>query len=77
MPREHSDPVRAHVKETELAAERALLAVLETAIDGGVGGSVGGNLSACLAVANIVADSEDRASLDVLEREATALAQST
>ncbi len=77
MPREHSDPVRVHVKETELAAERALLAVLETAIDGSAGGSVGGNLSACLAVANIVANSEDRVSLGVLEREAAALAQST
>lgn len=77
MPREHSEPVRAQAKATELAAERALLAILETAVDGSPGGSVPGNLSACLAVANIVANGEDRASLDVLEREAAALAQST
>ena len=74
MPRERSETVRAVVKEAELAAERALLAVLVTAVAGSPGGSVAGNLATCLAVANIVANREDRASLDVLEREATALA---
>ena len=74
MPRERSEPVRAQVKAAELAAERALLAILETAVDGTPGGTVAGNLTACLAVANIVANSEDRASLDVIEREAAGLA---
>ncbi len=73
MPREHSAPVRRRVK----AAELALLAILETAVDGSPGGSVPGNLLACFAVANIVANGEDRASLDVLEREAAALARTT
>lgn len=77
MPREHSEPVRAQAKATELAAERALLAILETAVDGSPGGSVPGNLLACFAVANIVVNGEDRASLDVLEREAAALARTT
>ena len=76
MPRQCSEPVRQQVKAAELAAERALLDIIEAAVDGGPGGSVAGNLAACLAVANIVADSEDRASLDVLEREALALARS-
>jgi uncharacterized protein (TIGR02444 family) len=75
MPKERSDPVRKQVKAAELAAERALLALLETAVDGGPGGSVAGNLAVCLAVANIGTDVEDRASLAVLEREATALAR--
>ncbi len=74
MPREQSDPVRTEVKVAELAAERALMAILETAVDGSPGGSVPGNLLACFAVANIVANVEDRASLDVLEHEAAALA---
>ncbi len=73
MPRQKSEPVRELVKAAELAAERALLAVLETAIDGGPNGSVAGNLATCLTVANIVANGEDRGSLAVLEREALAL----
>lgn len=74
MPRERSDPVRSLVKRAELEAERALLAVLATAVDARPGGSVAGNLAACVAVASIVVNGEDRASLDVLEREAVGLA---
>jgi hypothetical protein len=74
MPRENAEPVRQLVKAAELAAERSLLAILETAIEGGPDGSVSANLAACLSVANIIANSEDRASLDILEREAVGLA---
>jgi uncharacterized protein (TIGR02444 family) len=73
MPRQMSDPVRDQVKLAELAAERALLSVLETAVDGGPDGSVASNLTTCLAVANIVANGEDQASLAILERETLAL----
>lgn len=75
MPRQMSEPVREQVKAAELAAERALLAVLETAVAGGPNGSVAGNLAACLVVANVGTDAEDRVSLDVLERETLALAR--
>lgn len=74
MPRQRSEVVRELVKAAELEAERALLAILETAIEGGPGGSVGGNLAVCLAVSNIIANDEDHASLKILEREAAALA---
>ena len=74
MPRELSEPVRQQVKAAELAAERALLALLAGVPDGGSGGSVTGNLAACLAASNLIINDEDRASLAVLEREALALA---
>ena len=74
MPRELSEPVRQQVKAAELAAERALLALLADVPDGGGGGTVADNLAACLGVANIVVNDDDRASLSVLEREALALA---
>jgi uncharacterized protein (TIGR02444 family) len=74
MPRERAEPVRSLVKQAELAAERALLAILATAVEGAPGGSVAGNLAACCDVASIVINGEDRASLDVLEREAAGLA---
>ena len=73
MPRELSEPVRQQVKAAELAAERALLALLADVPDGGGGGTVADNLAACLGVANIVVNDDDRASLSVLEREALAL----
>jgi uncharacterized protein (TIGR02444 family) len=75
MPRELSEPVRKQVKAAELAAERALLALLAGVPDGGGGSSgIAGNLAACLAAANLVVNDEDRDSLAVLEREALALA---
>jgi uncharacterized protein (TIGR02444 family) len=74
MPRELSEPVRQQVKAAELAAERALLALLADMADGGSGGTVAGNLAACFSVANLVVNDEDSASLAVLEREALALA---
>lgn len=74
MPRERSEPVRALIKDAELAAERALLAILATAVTGTPGGSVAGNLATCLTVASIIINGEDQASLDVLERETIGLA---
>jgi len=74
MPRQRSDGVRKLVKAAELEVERALLAVLETSVEGWPKGSVAGNLASCLAVANIIANDEDRASLTILEREAAGLA---
>lgn len=73
MPRVQSDRVREQVKAAELAAERAMLAVLEGEDAGGSGGTVSGNLDVCLSVANAVVDAADKVSLDVLVREAEAL----
>ncbi len=75
IPRDRSEPVRSLVKQAELAAERALIAILAAAaVEGVHDGSVAGNLATCLSVASIVVDGEDRASLDVLEREAHGMA---
>ncbi|MBM3545756.1 MAG: TIGR02444 family protein [Alphaproteobacteria bacterium] len=75
MPRQRSEVVREIVKSAELEAERALLAILESAIEGGPNGSVAGNLVVCFKVANIITNSEDQASLKILERETAALAR--
>lgn len=74
MPRERAEPVRSLVKQAELAAERALIAILAKSVEGIPGGTVAGNLAVWLDAASIVVDGEDRASLDVIEREAIGLA---